>query len=326
MRFLLATSVLLAAACAGQPPDDTEEPNGTAVAVSPDTGPAAEPPPPDDTGATAEPAPPPAPPAPSPIELRAREVLAEIAAGEGPGERPYRWLEGPAGELLVQRIAPPDGFAREPTAPGTFADWLRHLPLKPAGSPVLLHDGELKGNQDAHVAVIDMDVGRRDLQQCADAVMRLRAEYLFSAGREQDICFRSVQGKKLRWRGSGMASFRKYLDKVFGIANSASLMREMIPVAAGQPVEVGDVLIEPASSGRYGHAVMLVDMAVSPSGERVFLLTQSYMPAQESHILKNRREPDIAPWYRIDPAAAIDTPEWGFPESSLRRFADKGCP
>jgi hypothetical protein len=171
-----------------------------------------------------------------------------------------------------------------------------------------------------------MDVGKRDLQQCADAVMRLRAEYLYAADRERDICFRSVQRKKLRWRGGGFASFRKYLDKVFGIANSASLMREMIPVEAGQTPEIGDVLIEPATSGRYGHAVMLMDAAANTAGERVFLLSQSYMPAQESHILKNLREPDIAPWYRIEPTAAIRTPEWGFPESSLRRFAEKGCP
>ena len=324
MRIAIATALLLAA-CAGPPPENTDEPSRDAVvpAATPD---ASGPPPTTGAGAAPEPEPPAPPPKPSPIELRAGEVLDSIAAGASAGERPYRWLEGPAEELLAQRIAPPDGYPRIPAEPGSFADWLRYLPLKPAGSPVLLHTGEPKARNDVHAAVVDLDVGARDLQQCADAVMRLRAEYLYSADREVDVCFRSVRGEKLRWRGSGFRSFGRYLDKVFGVANSASLYREMIPVASGRAVEIGDVLIEPASRGAYGHAVILVDAAESAAGERVFLLAQSYMPAQETHVLENPREPEIAPWYRIAPTAAIRTPEWAFPERSLRRFAEKGCP
>jgi hypothetical protein len=40
---------------------------------------------------------------------------------------------------------------------------------------VLLYNGAPKFRQDVHAAVIDIDVGTRDLQQCADATMRLRA-------------------------------------------------------------------------------------------------------------------------------------------------------
>lgn len=323
MLDLLLLFLLCLSSCAGQPPDDTDGPSSTPIPDAADAAvahPAPLPPP------VAEPEPPAPPAGPSPVELRAREILAAISAADDPRDRPYRWLAGPAAELLAQRFAPPPGHERIPAEPGSFADWLRYLPLKPPGSPVLLHTGELKGLQSVHEAVIDMDVGRRDLQQCADAVMRLRAEYLYAADRERDICFRSVQRKKLKWRGSGLGSFRKYLDKVFGIANSASLMREMVPVRAGEAVEIGDVLIEPARGGAFGHAVMLMDAAASGAGERVFLVSQSYMPAQESHVLKNPAEPDIAPWYRIDPSRSIRTPEWTFPADSLRRFAETGCP
>lgn len=55
---------------------------------------------------------------------------------------------------------------------GSFAEYLRNLPLKPHGTKVKYYNGEEKPN-DVYVAVIDIDVGTRDLQQCADAVIRL---------------------------------------------------------------------------------------------------------------------------------------------------------
>jgi hypothetical protein len=49
-----------------------------------------------------------------------------------------------AADTLVQRIAPPAGFVREPAAPESFAAWLRRLPLKPGRPEVRLFDGRLK--------------------------------------------------------------------------------------------------------------------------------------------------------------------------------------
>lgn len=36
----------------------------------------------------------------------------------------------------------------------------------------MLYNGSQKPNQSVHYAVFDIDVGKEDLQQCADAVMR----------------------------------------------------------------------------------------------------------------------------------------------------------
>jgi hypothetical protein len=91
----------------------------------------------------------------------------------------FPWLEAhdPA-QAIEHRIAPPPGYQRDSLPAGSFGHWLRQLPLKPGQPPVYLHDGRPKGNQQAQAAVLDLDTGPRDLQQCADAVMRLRAEYL----------------------------------------------------------------------------------------------------------------------------------------------------
>jgi len=96
----------------------------------------------------------------------------------------YPWLSQASGtETLASRISAPPGFERESVTPGSFEDWLRNLPLKKGRPPVQLYNGRPKANQNAHAAVVDIDTGNKDLQQCADAVIRLRAEYLYSSTR-----------------------------------------------------------------------------------------------------------------------------------------------
>jgi hypothetical protein len=262
----------------------------------------------------------------------------------------YAWLSGPmsggAGGTVAERIAPPPGFRRAPAPAGSFGAWLRGLPLQPGRPPVHLYNGGLKGNQSAHWAVVRIDVGTRDLQQCADAVMRLRAEYLWDNGRRDDIAFRftsgdraawpdwragkrpRVQGSRVDWRQSesadaSHANFRRYLDSVFTYAGSASLEKELARVPDPSKVEIGDVFIH---GGSPGHAVIVVDVvetaeAPRPSGQsrRAFLLAQSYMPAQEIQILRNPAAAD-SPWYEAAASGSLPTPEWPFRFEELRRF------
>jgi hypothetical protein len=257
--------------------------------------------------------------------------------------RPYVWLtKYDSKESIAQRIPVPRGFEREFAAPGSFAEWLRNLPLKNGIRPVRLYNGNLKTNQDAHVAVVDMDTGPKDLQQCADAVMRLRAEYLYSRQNISGIHFQftsgdvasfskwvegfrpSVNGNRVTWAktatpDNSYGSFRAYLNSVFTYAGSASLSREM-PKRSAQDLLAGDVFVE---GGYPGHAVIVVDTARDPrSGKRVFLLAQSYMPAQEVHVLKNPANDALSPWYDAQLGSTLRTPEWTFRPEHLRRFAE----
>ena len=184
-----------------------------------------------------------------------------------------------------------------------YAAFLKQLPLKPAGSPVLLYNGQLKSNQDVHVAVIDQPISSRDLQQCADAVMRLRGEYLFAEKRFKDIHFNFLSDGKPRYfldHSKGDASykaFRKYMDWIFAYANTRSLHDEL-DVVNIQSIQAGDVFIV---TGRpYGHAVTVLEVRQDNNQRVSFRLAQSYMPAQETHILKNPLHPDNNGWYFLD--------------------------
>lgn len=243
-------------------------------------------------------------------------------------------------DSIKTRFNPPDGFVRVPFPENSFAQYLRSLPLKPANTGVLLFNKNKKANQNAHAAVIDIDTGSRDLQQCADAVMRLRAEYLFSQNRFDDIHFNFVNGFKAdykTWRNgrrisvkengtkwvasnresTSYESFRKYLNMVFAYAGTASLEKELKKIELNK-MEIGDVFIQ---GGSPGHAIIVVDMAENKkTGEKLFMLAQSYMPAQDIHVLKNFNNKKYSPWYKINFGEVLETPEWRFSKNDLRRF------
>jgi hypothetical protein len=218
---------------------------------------------------------------------------------------------------------------------------LRHLPLKKKGTPVYLYDGRKKGNQGAHFAVIDIDTGTRDLQQCADAVIRLRAEYLYSSGLYSAIHFNftsgdeasftkwaagyrpKVNGSTVQWvnnagQDSSYSSFRRYLTTVYIYAGTYSLSKELKPRKDIQEMSIGYVFIEP---GFPGHAVIVVDMAENKeNGKKAFLLAQSFMPAQDIHVLKNPNNAGLSPWYDLDFGRTLRTPEWRFKDTDLKYF------
>ncbi|PSJ72677.1 hypothetical protein C7N43_33030 [Sphingobacteriales bacterium UPWRP_1] len=256
----------------------------------------------------------------------------------------FPWLTQPVSQTdaLQNRIAPPAGYARTAAAPGSFSAYLRSLPLKPGNPPVLLFDGSPKYNQTAQVAVFNIDPGTEDLQQCADAVMRLRAEYLWAAGQYSNIHFNYtsghsaqysqwrqgyrpvVSGNKVSWQkqasaqnSTSYASFRQYLKQVFTYAGTYSLSKELKPVANLADIEPGDVFIK---GGMPGHAVLVVDVAQNSEGQKVFLLAQSYMPAQEIHLLQNPGNSGLSPWYSAQFTGDLITPEWTFAPNSLKRF------
>ncbi|PIE83992.1 MAG: hypothetical protein CSA07_04350 [Bacteroidia bacterium] len=250
-------------------------------------------------------------------------------------------LTNPKGATIASRFAPPEGYTRVPVQRGSFAEYLRHLPLKPDGSPVLYYDGMEKPNYAVYAAVIDLPIGTRDLHQCADAVIRLRAEYLWRAGRYHDIHFNLtngfrmdysewmrgnrlvVDGNHTSWSNHAQPSntyddFWAYCQMVFAYAGSYSLSKELQPIRVAD-MQIGDVII---LGGFPGHSEIVVDMARRDDGQFVFLLAQSYMPAQELQVLINPNDQALGPWHRWADGEEIHTAEYSFPAGSLKRFQD----
>lgn len=236
-------------------------------------------------------------------------------------ENIYTWHKSPSKqERLADRVKPPAGYTRVKVETGSFASWLRGLPMKPAASPVMLYNGFPKPNQWAHLHVIDIDTGKRDLQQCADAIMRLRAEYLYSQKRYSEIAFNYTNGKRVRYknytRSRDYARFKKYMTLIFAYAGTYSLSKEL-KSADVSAMKIGDTFIQ---GGFPGHAVLVADMVENKkTGEKKFLLVQSYMPAQDIHILKNPQNP-TSPWYDLKFGNKLITPEWTFKSTDLKRF------
>ncbi len=254
---------------------------------------------------------------------------------ESSGDNPFN---NPTDNLIKTKIELPAGYSRIEILDNTYDSYLRHLPLKPSDSKVKLFNDQLKFNQDAHVAVIDLPIGNKDLHQCADAIMRLRAEYLWRDKKYDDIHFdftngftvayaewmkgkrMIVKGNKTYWDQTNNPTntyedFWEYMELIFMYAGTLSLSKELKPILIND-MQIGDVFIQ---GGSPGHAVTIVDMAINDNKQKIFLLAQSYMPAQEMHILKNPKE-DISPWYILSDADKIETPEWTFTKDQLMRF------
>ena len=85
-----------------------------------------------------------------------------------------------------------------------------------------------------------------------------------------------------------------------------------------EDMQIGDLFLKGATPG---HAVIIMDMAKNKkTGEKIFLLAQSYMPAQDIHILKNPDSEQLSPWYSVNFGEVLETPEWTFEKGQLMRF------
>lgn len=266
-------------------------------------------------------------------------ILLLCGCSENVVENVEKSLIVPEGNSLETRISAPEGFERVVVSEGSFAAFLRSYNLKDDGEPVLLYNGREKGNQNAHAAVFKLPIENADLQQCADSVMRVYAEYYWHSGQYDKIAFHFTDGflcnyskwkegyrvvvdeNGTRWTLSASYDdsyecFVKYLRMVFSYAGTSSMEAfESEPISVSE-LEVGDVILK---GGSPGHVVMVADVCINADGEKAFLLAQGYMPAQEFHVINNPTH-KYDPWYyETEMTFPLRTAEYTFDDENMVR-------
>ncbi len=112
----------------------------------------------------------------------------------------YNWANDyDSNSALINRIPLPVGYQRTALELNSYADWLRHFPVKDGQKRAYSYDGRPAMSEDVVFAVLDIDIGSSDLQQCADAIIRLHAEYLYAYGDYRNIKYNFTSGDTSRF-------------------------------------------------------------------------------------------------------------------------------
>jgi hypothetical protein len=220
-------------------------------------------------------------------------------------------------QLTLSRHIPlPAGGKRE-IATG-FGAFVQNFPVS-ATAKVNYYNGEISSLDARSGGVLNIDIGNRDLMQCADAVMYIRALYLKSLNKTEDIAFHFVSGvlceykmykKGYRFDGKNFvqskpalyddSGFEAYMRLVFAYASTLSLEKELSARRSWSELKVGDCFIR---GGSPGHVFMVADK-MQKNGKTYFAVIQGFMPAQNIHIVKN----STGFWYEAGKDYSNDIP------------------
>lgn len=245
-----------------------------------------------------------------------------------------------SGNIIKDRIPPPPGYTWVQEENNSFPAFLQNIELQPHGSEILDYSGKPIFNQSEHLAILNYDVGTRDLQQCADAVIRIRAEYLYQRGLFSDIAFHFTSGDLFSWEqyktgyrafvignqvdfrqtqssDDSYQNFKKYLNAVYSYAGTISLNKETKKVTNDSEIKAGDILVTPGSPG---HALIIIGRAIDENKHSIYLLAEGYTPAQSIHIITNPGA-DINPWYELSAnSSSTTTARYTFTPTNIRSF------
>jgi len=240
---------------------------------------------------------------------------------------------------IKSRVNIPEGYKRVEYPKGSFEAYLRNYKLKAFGSKIINYDNTEYFWQRGHIGILEVPVPKNGLQQCADALIRIRSEYLWDYNRKDDIGFNFTSGHYCSWKkyaegyrpkisGNKVSfhktasanhtkdNFYKYLNLIYTYSGTLSLYNELKSVKA-KDLKIGDMLIK---GGSPGHIVILCDEVINDKGEKLFLLFQGNTPAQSVHLVKNLTDSSISPWYKLEDDAVTPVSNYTFSSAKFVRF------
>ncbi|GAB1856660.1 DUF4846 domain-containing protein [Flavobacteriaceae bacterium MHTCC 0001] len=267
----------------------------------------------------------------TPIQNVKSAIVSEV--------KPSRLLN-PDSLTIKTRVNLPKGYKRVLYSKGSFQDYLRNYKLKPFGTKIINYDSSEYFWQMGHIGILEIPVPKNGLQQCADALIRIRSEYLWDNNRKDDIGFNftsghycswkkyaegfrpKIKGNKVTFHKTAMAdhskaNFYKYLNLIYMYSGTLSLYNELPKIDDAKSLKIGDMLIK---GGSPGHIVMICDEAVNAEGDKIYLLFQGNTPAQSVHLVKNLEDLQISPWYHLEKDTIIPVSNYTFYNSKFVRF------
>ena len=241
---------------------------------------------------------------------------------------------------IKSRINIPEGYKRVAYSKGSFYEYLRNYKLRPFGAKIINYDNTEYYWQFGHVGILEIPVPKNGLQQCADALIRIRSEYLWDANRKNEIGFNftsghycswlqyakgfrpKINGNKVSFHKTARAddskeNFFKYLNLIYMYSGTLSLYNELTRIDSAKNLNIGDMLIK---GGSPGHIVMICDEVVNRKGDKLYLLFQGNTPAQSVHLVKNLEDSSISPWYKLEKNVVIPVSNYTFGSSKFVRF------
>lgn len=241
---------------------------------------------------------------------------------------------------IKSRVNLPKDYKRVAYPKGSFQEYLRNYKLKPFGAKIINYDDTDYFWQLGHIGVLDIPVPKNGLQQCADALIRIRSEYLWDKNRKEEIGFNFTSGHYCSWKkyaegyrpkinGSKVSfhktakangskeNFYKYLNLIYMYSGTLSLYNELPKINNVKHLKLGDMLIK---GGSPGHIVIICDEAINSKGDKIFLLFQGNTPAQSVHLVKNLEDSQFSPWYHLEKDAIIPVSNYTFYDSKFVRF------
>lgn len=241
---------------------------------------------------------------------------------------------------IKSRVNIPNGYKRAIYKNGSFQEYLRNYTLKSFGTKIINYDDSEYFWQNGHIGILDIPVPKNGLQQCADALIRIRSEYLWDKDRKAEIGFNFTSGHYCSWKqyaegfrpkingnkvsfhktssvNHSKENFYKYLNLIYMYSGTLSLFNELPKIDSAKDLVIGDMLIK---GGSPGHIVMICDEIINAEGDKLFLLFQGNTPAQSVHLVKNLEDSQISPWYQLEKDIIIPVSNYTFNSSKFIRF------
>jgi hypothetical protein len=199
-----------------------------------------------------------------------------------------------------------------------YHDWIISREINTKDKVKYFNGQTIDGLGTDYKAKFVYNIGKRNLHQCADAVMYNNARYFFDTKQYKKISYTFSHNARVysyvkEFNVFNEKTFKKYITMVWGYCGTWSLQEYDTVEIDIKKMQVGDMFL---IGGFPGHAMSVVDMIENNNGKKKFMLAQSFMPAQEQHILLNPNTNNV--WFY-----SVNEIPWSFTAKDLRRFKNK---